>query len=182
MWGGGTIDWYLGYLTGKNSMHTVFLVGGLCLIQASIYHPSQWLIEVKSPSLQSWLFSEPKQRPRIHSDANQPPPLARCLLRAIGFGLLQNIPRGKFKIERLLSKFACRLHWGGKRKCANIGTMSVAIMRRDLTGWEMISLLRQLNPPPSLCPVPARGREARKCNPSITSRPIWVNVWGSTGA
>ena len=31
-----------------------------------------------------------------------------------------------------------------------------------------------LNPPPSPCPVPARGREARKRNPSNTSCPIWV--------
>ena len=38
----------------------------------------------------------------------------------------------------------------------------------------MIRLLMQLNPPPSLCPLPARGREARKHNPSITSRPICV--------
>ena len=43
-----------------------------------------------------------------------------------------------------------------------------------LTGWEMIRLLMQLNLPPSLSPVPARGREARKRNPSIASRPIWV--------
>ena len=43
-----------------------------------------------------------------------------------------------------------------------------------LTGWEMIHLLMQLNLSPSLCPAPARGREARKHNPSIASRPIWV--------
>ena len=46
----------------------------------------------------------------------------------------------------------------------------------------MIRLLMQLNPPPSLCPVPARGREARKHTPSNASRPIWVlfvrNYWG----
>ena len=41
-------------------------------------------------------------------------------------------------------------------------------------GWEIIHLLMQLNPPPSLCPVPARGREARKRHPSNASRPIWV--------
>ena len=47
----------------------------------------------------------------------------------------------------------------------------------------MIRLLMQLNPLPSLCPVrirlryiPAREREARKRNPSITSRPIWVDA------
>ena len=34
--------------------------------------------------------------------------------------------------------------------------------KKYITGWEMICLLMQLNPPPSLCPVPARGREARK--------------------
>ena len=46
----------------------------------------------------------------------------------------------------------------------------------NLTGWEMIRLLMQLNPPPSLYSVPARGREARKRNPSIASRPIWVHT------
>ena len=34
-----------------------------------------------------------------------------------------------------------------------------------ITGWEVIHLLMQQNPPPSLCPVPARGREVRKDNP-----------------
>ena len=34
-----------------------------------------------------------------------------------------------------------------------------------IMGWEMIRLLMQLNPPPSLCPVQARGRETRKRNP-----------------
>ena len=33
--------------------------------------------------------------------------------------------------------------------------------RKIVTGWEMIRLLMQLNPPPSLCPVPPRGREGR---------------------
>ena len=41
----------------------------------------------------------------------------------------------------------------------------------------MIRLLMQLNPPPSLRPVQAGGREARKRNPSITSRPIWVEPY-----
>ena len=44
-----------------------------------------------------------------------------------------------------------------------------------IMGWEMIRLLMQLNLPPSLCPVPARGREARKRNPSNASLPIWVS-------
>ena len=46
--------------------------------------------------------------------------------------------------------------------------------RKIVTGWEMIRLLMQLNPPPSLCLVLARGREARKRNPSNALRPIWV--------
>ena len=35
----------------------------------------------------------------------------------------------------------------------------------QLTGWEMIRLLMEPNLPPSLCPLPARGREARKTQP-----------------
>ena len=40
----------------------------------------------------------------------------------------------------------------------------------------MIRLLMQPNLPPSVCPVPARGREARKRNFSNASRPIWVGM------
>ena len=45
-----------------------------------------------------------------------------------------------------------------------------------ITGWEMICLLMHLNPPPFLCPVPARGRETRKRNFQSFPIPSHYNV------
>ena len=64
---------------------------------------------------------------------------------------------------------------GSRNPILGLSSMTVTLCFRPATGWEMIRLLMQLNPPPSICPVLARGREARKCNPSIASRPIWVD-------
>ena len=46
------------------------------------------------------------------------------------------------------------------------------MIEQVITGWDLKWGTATLNPPPSLCPVPARGREARKRNLSITSNPV----------